>query len=102
MAGEHRGQIDGAWTFCAIEAPDALDCHWIHIHRFRAIAPARRDSQCDINAGLFELICTSGCFCHTTNRGIGNNDLHRLTVRIAEVLLEQFLGGLSHAHGLFL
>jgi len=40
VVGQNRSQVDCAWAFSAVEAPDGLGCQRVHIHGLRAVAPA--------------------------------------------------------------
>ena len=88
------------WAWLAVEAPSALDRIRVHVHRFGAVAPARRDGQRDVDAGLLEFVGAGGRLTDAADRCVGDNDLHRLAVRVAKVLLKELLGGKRHVHGL--
>ena len=102
MAREDGGEIDRARALRAVEAPDALDRHRIHVHRLRAVAPARRDRQRDVHARAAELLCARRRLRDAADGRVGDDDLHRLAVRVAQVLLKELLRGACHTHGLLL
>ena len=83
MGSQHGSQIDGARPLRAVESPDPLDRQRIHIHRFRSIAPARRDGQGNIHAFSAELIRTGRCLSHPSDGGVRDHHLYRLSVGIA-------------------
>ena len=96
VAGQHGRQIHRTGTFGTVEAPNTLDGVGIHIHRFGAVAPARGNRQGDGNALFLKFVSTSRRFRHATDAGVSHHDLHRFTVGIEQVLLEQFLCRFSH------
>ena len=97
---QNGGQIHSARTLGAVEAPDALDGHGIHVHGFCTIAPARRDRQRDGNALTLELLGAGGRFRHAADGGVSHDDLDVVTVGIVEVFLKQLFCGLGHGHDL--
>ena len=97
---QNGGQIHSARTLGAVEAPDTLDGHGIHVHGFCTIAPARRDRQRDGNALTLELLGAGSGFRHAADGGVSHDDLHRLAVGIVQIFLKQLLRGLGHGHDL--
>ena len=102
MAREDGGEIDGARTLCAVEAPDALDRHRIHIHRLRAVAPAGRDRERDVHACTAELLRARRRLRDAADGRIGDDDLYGLAVRVAQILLKELLCRACHTHRLIL
>ena len=102
VGGENGREIDRTRTLRTVEAPHALDGRRIHVHRFRTVAPARRNGQSDLHALSLELFGTRGGFRNATDGGIGKNDLHVLAVGIVEVFLKELLCRLCHRHNLSL
>ena len=99
---QNGGQIHGARTLGAVEAPDALDGHGIHVHGLGAVAPAGGDGQGDGDALALELLGAGSGFRYAANGGVCHDDLHMLTVRVIQILLEQLLCGLGHGLDLIL
>ena len=97
---QNRGQIHSARTLGAVEAPDALDGHGIHVHRLGAVAPAGGDGQRDGNALALELFCAGGRFGHAADGGVCHDDLDMLAVGVIQVFLKQLLCSLGHGHDL--
>lgn len=93
-------QIHSSRTLGAVEAPDTLDGHGIHVHGLGAVAPAGGDGQGDGDALTLELLRAGGGFRHAADGRIGHNDLHVLAVGVIEIFLEQFFCGLGHGHDL--
>ena len=102
MGRQNGGQIHSARTLGAVEAPDALDGHGIHVHGLGAVAPAGRDGQRDGNALALELLRAGGGFWHAADGGVRDDDLDMLAVGIVQVFLVQLLCGLGHGHDLIL
>ena len=102
MGRQNGGQIHGARTLGAVEAPDALDGHGIHVHGLGAVAPAGGDGQGDGDALALELLGAGSGFRYAANGGVCHDDLHMLTVRVIQILLEQLLCGLGHGLDLIL
>ena len=100
MGSQYGSQINRSGTLRSIEAPNRFDGHGIHVHGFCAVAPARRYGQCDIHAFFFKL-CGTGCgLRHTADGGVRDDNLHRFSVGISQIICEQFCGGFRHVHGL--
>ena len=99
---KHRCQVDCTRALCPVESPDGLDGLRIHVHCLGAVAPARGDRQSDGHSLLAEVVLTDGCLGHAADGRRRNDDLHRLSVRITEIVLKQFFGGPGHVHGLLL
>ena len=97
---QNRGQIHSARPLGAVEAPDALDGHGVHVHRLGAVAPAGSDGQCDGDALALELLGAGGRFRHAANGGVSHDDLHMLAVGVVQIILKQLLCGLGHGHDL--
>ena len=97
---QNGGQIHSARTLGAVEAPDTLDGHGVHVHRLGAVAPAGSDGQCDGDALALELLGAGGRFRHAANGGVSHDDLHRLAVGVVQIILKQLLCGLGHGHDL--
>ena len=86
MGSQDGGQIDGSWTFCAVESPHGLGVVRIHVHRLRTVAPARSHRDGRTHAFSLELLSTGGTLSHTANRRVADDTLHRRTVAIAQVV----------------
>ena len=102
MGGQHGGQIHRAGALGAVEAPHALDGVAILVHGLGAIAPAGSHGQGDGDVVLAELVLAGGGLGHAADGGVGDDDLHRLAVGVAQVLLKELLCGERHVHGLLL
>ena len=100
MRGEHGGQIDGAGTFRAVEAPDRLDGMRIHVHGLGTIAPAGGHGERDSDIFEVEFIGAGRGFRHAADRGVGDHALDRSPVRITQIFGDQIRGGFRHVHGL--
>ena len=97
---QNRGQIHSARTLGAVEAPDALDGHGVHIHRLGAVAPAGGNGQGDGDALALEFLGAGSGFRHAADGGVSHDDLHGLAVGIVQIFLKQLLRGLGHGHDL--
>ena len=97
---QNRGQIHSARPLGAVEAPDALDGHGVHIHRLGAVAPAGGNGQGDGDALALEFLGAGSGFRHAADGGVSHDDLHRLAVGIVQIFLKQLLRGLGHGHDL--
>ncbi len=102
VTGERRREVHRAGAFRSVEPPDRLGDQRGHVDRLRSVAPARRDGEGDADVLSFELRRTRGGFRDASDRRIGDDDLYRLAVGVAQRLFEQFLGGERHVHRLFL
>ena len=102
MGGQHGGQIHGAGALGGVQAPHALDGVAILVHGLGAIAPAGSHGQGDGDVVLAELVLAGGGLGHAADGGVGDDDLHRFAVGVAQVFLKELLGDLRHAHGLIL
>ena len=100
VSRQNGGEVHRARTLGAVEAPDALDGHGIHVHGLGAVAPAGGDGQGDGDALALELLRAGGGFRHAADGRIGHDDLHVLAVGVIEIFLEQFFCGLGHGHDL--
>ena len=100
VGGQNAGEVNRAGALGAVEAPDGLDGVLFHVHGFRAVAPAGRHGQGDLNALLAELLGAGGGLGHAADGGVGDDDLYRIAVGIAQVFAEQLGGGFRHVHGL--
>ena len=83
MGSQYTCQIYGSGTLRTVKAPYALDRIGIHIHCFRAIAPAGCYGQGNIHTGLAEFVRACRSLAHTTDGSICNNHLYRLPVGVA-------------------
>ena len=99
---QRGGQEHGARTLGAVEAPDGLDGVGIHVGDLGGVAPAGRHGQGDLNAFLFKLRLAGSRLGHAADGGVGNDDLDLFAVGIAEIVLDQLLGGQGQTHGLLL
>ena len=97
---QNGGEVHRARTLGAVEAPDTLDGHGIHVHGLGAVAPAGRDGQGDGDALALELFRAGGRFRHAADGGVGHDNLHMLAVGVIQVFLKQLLRGLGHGHNL--
>ena len=70
---QNRSKIHRARAFRAVESPHRLDRERIHIHRFRAVAPARRYRERDIYARFFEFIFARRRFRYSADCGVRND-----------------------------
>ena len=86
MGGQNACQIYRAGTLGAVEAPYALDGVALHVHRFGAIAPARGYGQRHGHVLTTELGGAGRRLGHAADGGIGDNNLDRLAVGIAQIL----------------
>ena len=102
VAREDGGEVDRARALRAVEAPDPFDRHRIHVHRLRAVAPARRDRQRDVHARAAELLCARRRLRDAADGRVRDDDLHGIAVCVAQVLLEELLRCACHAHRLLL
>ena len=100
MRGQHRGQIHGARTLGAVEAPHGLGGEGVHIHRFRAVAPAGGNGQGHAHVFARKLLRAIGRLLDAANGRIGDDAFHRQTAAMAQVGLQKFLGGAGQAHRL--
>ena len=100
VSRQNGGQIHSARTLGAVEAPDALDGHGVHVHRLGAVAPAGGDGQRDGNALALELFCAGSRFGHAADGGVRHDDLDMLAVGVIQVFLKQLLCSLGHGHDL--
>ncbi len=98
---QNGGQIHGTRALGSVESPDRLGYRGIHIHRLAAIAPAGGHGQRHAHALTTELIGTGGGFSHPADAGVGDDALHRLAIRPAQVGREEFCRRRSHGHHLF-
>ena len=98
MCRKNRCQIYSARSLCRIQPPHALDCSGIHIHCLRSVAPARCNGKGNVNALFLELLRTERALAHTSDRGIGNNDLDRCSICVSQVVLIELLRSLGHSH----
>ena len=102
VRSQHGGQVHRARAFSAVKAPHALDGVAIHVHGFRAVAPAGRHREGDGHAVSAEFFFTGGGLGHAADGGVGDDDLHRFAVGIAQVLFKELRSGSGHIHGLLL
>ena len=102
MGGQNGGQIYRAGALGAVEAPHALDGVAVHVHGLGAIAPAGGHGQGDGHAIVAELFLAGGGLGHAADGGVRDDDLHGLTVGVAQVFFKELLGGQGHVHGLLL
>ena len=102
VGSQHGGKVNGAWPFGCIKAPYALNSVGVHIHCFRAVAPAGCNGKGNVNALFFEFGGAGGGLCHSAYRGIRNNNLYGLAVGVFDILSEKVRGGLGHIHSLVL
>ena len=102
MRCENGGEIDGTRALRTIKAPDGLDCHRVHVHGLRPVAPAGRHCQRDGDAFPRELRLTGSRLRDAADGRVRDNHLHRFPVRIAKVLLKELLRGERHSHRLVL
>ncbi len=100
MGGEHRGQIDGAGPFGPVEAPNGLGDQRVHVHRFRAVAPARRDRDREADPRPGELVRGLGRLGHAADARVRDDALHGLAVGVAEVGREEAGYRLRQGHRL--
>ena len=100
VRGERGGQIDGARTLGAVEAPDRLRTQRVHVDRFAAVAPARRDGDRQADVGDLELVFARGRFGHAADAGIGDHALDRLAGGVAQILLQELGRANGHVHRL--
>ncbi len=99
---QHRRQIDRTRALRAVETPDRLDRAAVHIHRLRAVAPARGHGQGDRHALFLKFRLAGRRLAHAPDRRIRNHDFHRFAVAVPQILLEQFRGRPGHVHRLVL
>ena len=99
MRRQHRGQVDRAGPLGAVEAPDRLLGQRVHIHRFGAVAPARRDGQRRRDALARKLRCAGGSFVDAADGRIRNHAFDRFAVRVLQCT-DQLRSGLRHVHRL--
>src|SRR5690606_23631342 len=78
-------QIHGSRTFGPVETPYCLGVMWVHVHRFRPVAPAGGYCNGSTHTFPLELCGTCGTLTHTPYRGVGNHALDRGTVAIFQV-----------------
>ena len=100
VGGEHGSQIDGSRALRSVEAPHRLRIVRIHIHRFRAVAPARRHRNRRTDTLALELLSAGGTLGHAANRRVGNHTLHRTSVAVAHIAFNQVFHCLGQGHGL--
>jgi hypothetical protein len=85
MGGEHGGQVNGARALGAVESPYGLGVIGVHVHRLRAVAPARRDGDGGAYALALELLGTGGRLGHAADGAVGNDTLDGASVAVAQV-----------------
>ncbi len=99
--GRHDGgQIHRTRALGPVQAPDRLDGGGVHVEGLGAVAPAGRDRKGRHDVLGRKLLGAGGGFGAAADGRIGNHDLHRRAVRILQVLGDQLLGIVRHAHGL--
>ena len=76
MSSQHGSQIDGTRALRSVEAPDGLRIGGVHVHRLRAVAPARRNGDGTSHTLALELLGTGGTLTHASNRGVADNALY--------------------------
>ena len=100
VGGEHGSQIDRTRALRAVETPHGLRIVRIHVHRLRAVAPARSHGNRGSHALALELLGAGGTLGHTTNRRVGNHTLHRTSVTVLHVAFNQVFHCRGQGHGL--
>ena len=81
---EHRREVDRAGPLGAVEAPDRLGRERVHVHRLGPVAPAGRDRDRDADALEPEQLRDLGRLVHAADVVVGDDDLDRRPVRVAQ------------------
>src|ERR1017187_3668624 len=102
VSSRDRCAIDRTWPLCPVETPDRFWQYRIHVHRFGAITPTRRDSNGDADALACELLRAHRGFRNATDAAVGKDTLHLRAVGVAQLLGNQSGHALGHVHGLLL
>ena len=84
VPGQHGGQVDRPRPLSAVETPDGLGQQRIHVHGFRAVAPAGRDGERHAHARSGELLRRPGGLGDAADAGVGDDAFHRRAARVAE------------------
>ncbi|MEN9991533.1 MAG: hypothetical protein RLZZ224_1235 [Verrucomicrobiota bacterium] len=100
VTGENSGEVNGAGAFRAIKAPDGFGDRRVHVHGFRAIAPAGSDRERDADAFFTELFRAGGRFCDTADASIRDHAFDGRAIAMTENGADQIGSRASHVHGL--
>ena len=100
MGSQYGSQVYSARSLGSVQSPYALDGQRVGVHGLGAVAPAGSNGQGDVYACFTELVCAGSCLAYTTDGGVCDNHLYRLTVGITDILLKQLCRCFCHTHGL--
>ena len=100
VGGHDGSQVYSAGTLGAVKAPHGLDGPGIHVEGLAAVAPAAGDGESCHHILGGELVGAGSGLRAAANGGVRDDALHRGTVGIAQILLDERLGAVGHSHGL--
>ena len=100
VRGQHRRQIHRARALRAVEAPDSLGSEGVHVHGLGAVAPAGGHADGHAHVLPRELLRAVRRLFEAADGGIGDDALYGQSAAVAQIRLEEVLGGPGQAHGL--
>ena len=100
VAGQGGGQVHGAGTLGAVEAPDRVRHCRVHVRGLGAVAPARGHRHGQTHVVRAELRRAGLRLVDAADRGVGDDDLDRGAIRVAQVGRKEVGDRLRHVHGL--
>ena len=102
MPRQNGSEIHRTRAFRTIETPNSLRPMRVHVHCFRAVAPARCNANRCAHAFALKLSLTSSSFSNATDCSVGNNAFYRCTIGMANISRNQFCHRLCQRHCFFL
>ena len=102
MRSKDCGKVDRARPLRPVESPDGFRAERIHVHRFRAVAPARRDGDGEAHALALEEVRGLRRLNDPADTAGRNDALCGPPIRVSQVRADQFRRRAGHPHGLVL
>lgn len=100
VASENGGEVDGTRALRSVEAPDGFGAKRIHIHCFRAVAPAGGDGKREADILLGKEMIGRGGLRSAPDTPFGYDALEWGTVSVTNGGGDTFRGGLGQSEGL--
>ena len=98
MSCKYASKVHRTGTFRAVETPHRLDCHGVHVHGFRTVAPTRCDGKRDVHVVFAEFVRTCRRLGNTADCRVGNDYFDGFAVTVTHVVADKFRRRMRHIH----